>query len=40
MRPNVALQKDHVVVDQAGENNMAKQSAGPSTLAEGQWWWD
>lgn len=39
MKPRSAFNKDHLVVDQ-GENNQAKQSAGPSNLADGQWWWD
>ncbi|MDF1841153.1 MAG: DUF1598 domain-containing protein [Rubripirellula sp.] len=39
MKPRTAFNKDHLVVDQ-GENNQAKQSAGPSNLADGQWWWD
>lgn len=40
MQPGVALQQDHLVVDQQGQTNQVKQSAGPSNLAEGQWWWD
>lgn len=40
MRPQNALDQEHMVVDQKGENNHVKQSAGPSNLAEGQWWWD
>ena len=40
MRPVTALENDHLVVDKAGENDQVKQSAGPSNLAEGQWWWD
>ncbi len=39
MRPQRALSKEHVVTDD-GANNLVKQSAGPSNLAEGQWWWD
>ncbi|MGB0598605.1 MAG: DUF1598 domain-containing protein [Rubripirellula sp.] len=39
MKPRTAFNKDHLVIDQ-GENNQAKQSAGPSNLADGQWWWD
>ena len=40
MHPRQALKPDNLVVDTAGTNNRAKQSAGPSNLAEGQWWWD
>lgn len=40
MRPKQALQSEHLVVDQAGENNKVKQQAGPANLADGQWWWD
>ncbi len=40
MQPELALKRDHLVVDQAGDNNRVKQSAGPSNLADGQWWWD
>jgi hypothetical protein len=39
MRPRTALSKEHVVSDD-GANNLVKQSASPSNLAEGQWWWD
>ncbi len=40
MNPSTALQSDHLVVDRVGENNKVKQAAGPSDLADGQWWWD
>lgn len=40
MQPKLALNRDNLVVDTAGDNNRVKQSAGPSNLAEGQWWWD
>ncbi len=40
MKPRLALSKEHVVVDTAGENQQVKQSAGPANLSEGQWWWD
>ncbi len=40
MQPRLALNRDRLVIDTAGENAKAKQSAGPSNLAEGQWWWD
>ncbi|MFK8113006.1 MAG: DUF1598 domain-containing protein [Rubripirellula sp.] len=40
MRPKQALQSEHLVIDQKGENNQVKQQAGPSNLADGQWWWD
>ena len=40
MNPRNALKKETLVIDTKGENNRAKQSAGPSNLAEGQWWWD
>ena len=40
MRPRAALESDHLVVDTAGDNKKIQQSAGPSGLADGQWWWD
>ncbi|MGI9473357.1 MAG: DUF1598 domain-containing protein, partial [Rubripirellula sp.] len=40
MQPSRALNRDTLVVDTAGDNNRVKQSAGPSNLAKGQWWWD
>ncbi|MEM8670133.1 MAG: DUF1598 domain-containing protein [Planctomycetota bacterium] len=40
MRPRVALDSEHLVIDRAGENQKAKQAAGPADLAPGQWWWD
>jgi hypothetical protein len=40
VEPRLALQKDRVEIDQAGSNNQVKQSAGPTELADGQWWWD
>jgi Protein of unknown function (DUF1598) len=40
MSPTQALQSDHLVVDTAGENVEVKQQAGPTELADGQWWWD
>lgn len=40
MQPRLALRSDNLVVDQAGENNKVKQSAGPADLGDGQWWWD
>ena len=40
MSPRVALASDRLAVDKAGDNNKVKQSAGPSDLADGQWWWD
>ncbi len=40
VEPRIALQQDRVEVDATGANNQVKQSAGPSNLAEGQWWWD
>jgi hypothetical protein len=40
MDPRVALQPGHVENDTNGDNNQVKQSAGPSQLADGQWWWD
>lgn len=40
VEPRMALQKDRVEVDSQGDNNQVKQSAGPSQLANGQWWWD
>ena len=38
--PRKALQKGTLQVDTTGVNNKVKQSAGPSKLADGQWWWD
>ena len=40
MQPQKALGSDMLVVDQKGENEQAKQSAGPADLKDGQWWWD
>jgi hypothetical protein len=40
MQPRLALKKDRMVIDTAGENLKVRQSAGPSQLADGQWWWD
>jgi hypothetical protein len=40
MQPGIALRSEHLVVDETGDNNKVKQSAGPSKLADGQWWWD
>ncbi len=40
MQPRLALNSDQLDVDTSGENAKVKQSAGPSQLAEGQWWWD
>ncbi|TWT93800.1 DUF1598 domain-containing protein [Stieleria varia] len=40
MQPRKALDKEYLVIDRKGENNQIKQSAGPSGLQPGQWWWD
>ena len=40
MQPRLALNPDKLTIDTAGENNQVKKSAGPSDLADGQWWWD
>jgi hypothetical protein len=40
MQPKLAISRDRVMVDSDGDNNRVKQSAGPSKLADGQWWWD
>ena len=40
LQPKMALTRDRVIVDSDGNNNRVKQSAGPSNLADGQWWWD
>ncbi len=40
MQPRLALRKDTLTIDTEGINNQAKKSAGPTDLAEGQWWWD
>lgn len=40
LQPKMALSRDRVIVDSDGNNNRVKQSAGPSNLADGQWWWD
>lgn len=40
LQPRQALKEGNLAIDSAGNNNQVKQSAGPSNLAEGQWWWD
>lgn len=40
MQPRKALSSQTLVVDREGKNNEVKQSAGPSGLKDGQWWWD
>jgi len=40
MQPKLAIASSRVKLDSDGDNNRVKQSAGPSKLAEGQWWWD
>ncbi len=40
MQPRLALRRDRLTVDTDGANEQVKQSAGPSKLADGQWWWD
>jgi len=40
MQPRKALASETLVVDREGRNNQVKQSAGPSDLKAGQWWWD
>jgi hypothetical protein len=40
VEPRIALRKENLEVDTTGSNNQTKQSAGPSNLADGQWWWD
>ena len=40
VEPRIALRKENIEVDTAGSNNQTKQSAGPSNLADDQWWWD
>ncbi len=40
MQPKLAITSSRVKVDSDGDNNRVKQSAGPSQLADGQWWWD
>jgi hypothetical protein len=40
MQPSQALRSDRVQIDVKGESNDVKKSAGPSNLADGQWWWD
>lgn len=40
VQPRLALTKENLVIDTEGDNNQVKQSAGPSNLADGQWWWD
>ncbi|KAA5543639.1 DUF1598 domain-containing protein [Roseiconus nitratireducens] len=39
MQPRKALTPENLVVDQAATSDV-KQSAGPSDLQDGQWWWD
>lgn len=40
MQPRVALNKDRLTIDTKGETVAVKTTAGPSNLADGQWWWD
>ena len=40
MNPRKALSSETLVIDREGRNNEVKQSAGPSSLEDGQWWWD
>ncbi len=40
MQPRLALNSDQITIDTKGTNNQVKKSAGPSDLADGQWWWD
>ena len=40
MQPRKALASQTLVVDREGKNNLVKQSAGPTDLKDGQWWWD
>ncbi|QDT09685.1 DUF1598 domain-containing protein [Planctomycetes bacterium K23_9] len=40
MQPRLALNPDRLTVDTTGENDQVKKTAGPSDLADGQWWWD
>lgn len=40
VQPRLALQPSRLQVDSEGENVRAKQAAGPTDLADGQWWWD
>ncbi|MEM6474196.1 MAG: DUF1598 domain-containing protein, partial [Planctomycetota bacterium] len=40
MQPRKALDSETLVVDREGRNLEIKQSAGPTGLTEGQWWWD
>lgn len=40
MQPRKALSSQTLVVDREGQNNQVKQTAGPSELKDGQWWWD
>lgn len=40
MQPREALRSDRIQIDVEGESDKVKQLAGPSDLADGQWWWD
>ena len=40
VQPRKALRKGTLQIDTVGDNNKVKKSAGPSDLADGQWWWD
>lgn len=40
MQPRLALNPENMTVDTTGANNEARKTAGPSDLADGQWWWD
>ncbi len=40
MQPRMALHRDHLSVDQQGENVRVHKDSVPADLADGQWWWD
>ena len=40
MQPRLALRADTLDIDSKGESVAVKKDAGPTDLAEGQWWWD
>ncbi len=40
IQPRLALNSDRLQVETSGESVQVKTQAGPSDLADGQWWWD
>ncbi|TWU15316.1 DUF1598 domain-containing protein [Allorhodopirellula heiligendammensis] len=40
VQPRVALNSEHMEVDETGDNEKMMNTAGPKNLQSGQWWWD